>query len=71
MRGGYLVMRLDYTEVTGNGPAIFAEILDIVRAGRHRGGVHVVESAATGAAPHISIATSSSAESSSRIPWRP
>lgn len=70
-RGDYRVMRVDYSEVIGNWPSIYAEILDIVRTGRHRGPVRVVKSADLGAAPQISIATSKSADSPSRIPWRP
>lgn len=50
-RGDYRVMRVDYSEVIGNWQAIYAEILDIVRTGRHRGPVRVVESADLGAAP--------------------
>lgn len=67
-RGDYRVMRVDYSEVIGNWPAILAEILDIVRTGRHRGPVRVVESAESGAATDISGATSKSADSPRPIP---
>ncbi|KXP11774.1 hypothetical protein AXK57_21210 [Tsukamurella pulmonis] len=56
-RGGYLVLRIDYSEVIGDWPTIFAEILEIVRSGRHRGPVLLGESADVAVAPDISIAT--------------
>ena len=43
-RGDYRVMRIDYSEVIGAWPRILADILDIVRTGRHRGPVRIVES---------------------------